>query len=373
MGAKVVGDSEFDSLIPLLQDRGYEVIGPTIEDDTIVLGCLDSAADLPIGWTDRQEKGTYSLERRNDRAYFGYTVGPRTFKRWLFPPRQTILTIEHAETGLSFHPEPPATDRFAFVGVRACELAAIAIQDRVFAEDAFADPHYVERRKNSFSVGVNCAVAGATCFCTSMGTGPECTTGYDIVVTEIVSGERHEFVVESGSEEGEEIVEALEGRPTTPADRKEVRSIVAETSEHMGRTMPADKTYDLLTEHLEHPIWDAIAERCLNCTNCTLVCPTCFCSTMEDLTDLDGTAVRRRRWDSCFNREFTFLHGHAVRFTTKSRYRQWMTHKLAYWYDQFGSSGCVGCGRCITWCPAGIDITEEIAQLQSQTREEATV
>ena len=373
MGAKVVGVGEFDTLIPKLRDRGYDVIGPTIEDGTIVLDHLTAASDLPVGWTDSQEKAAYSLQRRDDDAYFGYTVGPRTFKRWLYPPHQTILTIEHAETGLSFRPEPTATDRFAFIGVRACELAAIAIQDRVFAEDAFADPHYVERRRNSFTVGVNCAVAGATCFCDSMGTGPECTAGYDIVVTEVVSGERHEFVVESATEEGHDVVDALEGRPTTPADRKEVRSIIAETAEHTGRSMPANETYDLLTANLEHPIWDAVAERCLNCTNCTLVCPTCFCSTMEDMTDLDGTAVRRRRWDSCFNREFTFLHGHAVRFTTKSRYRQWMTHKLAYWYDQFGTSGCVGCGRCITWCPAGIDITEEIATLQAQTSEEVAV
>jgi ferredoxin len=369
MGAKVVGDREFDSLIPLLRDRGYDVIGPTIRNGTIVLDHLEEASDLPIGWTDRQEKGSYAIEERGDDAYFGYTVGPRTFKRWLFPPRQTILTIEHAETGLRFRPEPPTEERYAFFGIRACELAAIAIQDRVFADEAFADPHYVDRRRSSFAVGVNCAVAGATCFCDSMGTGPECTSGYDIVVTEIVSGDRHEFVLESAGVEGNEIVEAMEGRPMTPADRKEVHSIIAETTSHMGRSMPAGETYGLLTENLEHPIWDAIADRCLNCTNCTLVCPTCFCSTMEDLTDLDGTATRTRRWDSCFNREFTYLHGHAVRFTTKSRYRQWMTHKLAYWHDQFGTSGCVGCGRCITWCPAGIDITEEIAELRATTPE----
>ncbi|MDJ0790640.1 MAG: 4Fe-4S dicluster domain-containing protein [Acidimicrobiia bacterium] len=370
MASKVVGVREFDSLIPLLRDRGYDVIGPTVDEGTIVLDHVATSADLPIGWTDHHDKGTYSLDKRADEAYFGYAVGPRTFKRWLYPPRQTILTIEHAETGLVFKPEPTADERYAFVGVRACEIAAMEIQDRVFAHDAFADPHYVERRARSLIVGVNCAVAGETCFCDSMGTGPECTAGYDLVITEVVSGERHEFIVESGTDEGETILTELDGRPTTPADRKEVRTIIEDTAASMTRTMPKDETYSLLTENLEHPIWDSIAERCLNCTNCTLVCPTCFCSTMEDMTDLDGRAVRKRRWDSCFNREFTFLHGHAVRFTTKSRYRQWMTHKLAYWYDQFGTSGCVGCGRCITWCPAKIDITEEIAHLAEQTREE---
>ena len=370
MGGRVVSTEEFDTLIPLLQRRGYDVIGPTVSEKTIVLDRIGSAADLPIGWTDDQEAGSYKIRRRSDQAYFGYTVGPRSAKRYLYPPRQTILTIEHAETGLRFNPEPPGTVRYAFFGLRACEIAAIEVQDRVFIHDRFTDPHYVQRRSDSFTVGVNCAVAGSTCFCDSMGTGPECTTGFDLVVTEIVNGNRHEFVIESATDEGAEVLDELEGRVTTPADRKEVRAIIADTVDHIGRSMDSDATYPVLTRNLEHDLWASIAERCLNCTNCTLVCPTCFCSTMEDMTGLDGTAVRTRRWDSCFNREFTFLHGQAVRFTTKSRYRQWMTHKLAYWYDQFGSSGCVGCGRCITWCPAGIDITEEFRRLQEDVSEE---
>ncbi len=120
-------------------------------------------------------------------------------------------------------------------------------------------------------------------------------------------------------------------------------------------------------ENLDHPIWDDIAARCLACTNCTLVCPTCFCSTVEDATDLLGTATRTRRWDSCFSSDFSNLHGHPVRSSTRSKYRQWMTHKLSYWYDQFGMSGCVGCGRCITWCPVAIDITAEMAQLNEES------
>jgi len=91
-----------------------------------------------------------------------------------------------------------------------------------------------------------------------------------------------------------------------------------------------------------------------------MVCPTCFCSTVEDTTDLSGLhAERWRKWDSCFTLDFTYIHGGSIRREGASRYRQWITHKLAHWHDQFGSSGCTGCGRCITWCPVGIDITEE--------------
>jgi Fe-S-cluster-containing hydrogenase component 2 len=123
---------------------------------------------------------------------------------------------------------------------------------------------------------------------------------------------------------------------------------------------------ELLYRNPEHPRWDDVAERCLACTNCTLVCPTCFCGSVEDVTDLVGeTAERWRRWDSCFTLDHSFLHGGSVRSSTRARYRQWLTHKLASWIDQFGTSGCIGCGRCITWCPVGIDITEEVAAIRA--------
>jgi ferredoxin len=259
--------------------------------------------------------------------------------------------------------------KYAFVGVRACELAAVDIQDRVFNEPDGADPHYRNVRENSLTIAVNCAVAGETCFCSSMKSGPRCESGYDVVVTEIIEEGRHDFLIESGTDDGIDIVDALGGRFATGQDHMTVDAIVADTESHMGRTMPMEAAYELLKNNPEHDIWDSIADRCLSCTNCTLVCPTCFCSTMSDTTDLEGTATRHRRWDSCFNLEFTYLHGHPVRSSTRSRYRQWMTHKLSSWYDQFGSSGCVGCGRCITWCPVGIDITAEIGNLSRATEE----
>jgi sulfhydrogenase subunit beta (sulfur reductase) len=367
MPSNVVSTEAFDRLIPLLTERGYTVIAPTLHENTIVYGEVSEAVDLPIGWTDEQEAGSYRIRRRDDDAYFGFTVGPRTLKSYLFPPQQTLLTIEHAETGLKFCPGPPEPKRYAFVGVRACELAAVEIQDRVFDGPQYPDPHYQQARARSLTVAVNCSVAGETCFCSSMEAGPRCESGYDIVVTEVLDPGRHEFVLEAATAEGTEVVEALGGRHAISEDDARVDAIVADTVAHMGREMPMDETYSLLQDNLEHEIWDDIAERCLSCTNCTLVCPTCFCSTVADTTDLAGLASRQRSWDSCFSGEFTYLHGHPVRSSTRSRYRQWMTHKLSYWYDQFGTSGCVGCGRCITWCPVGIDITAEIRKLQQAT------
>jgi Fe-S-cluster-containing hydrogenase component 2 len=131
--------------------------------------------------------------------------------------------------------------------------------------------------------------------------------------------------------------------------------------------MDTDDLRQLLLGNLESPRWDSIAERCLSCTNCTMVCPTCFCSTVtevEELTQVD----RRRQWDSCFNIDFSRVNGNPSRNSIAGRYRQWLTHKLATWHDQFGTSGCVGCGRCITWCPPGIDLTEEVAELRTSAR-----
>jgi len=366
MSAKVMGTAAFDALIPILAGHGYRVVGPTVHEQTIVFGELSSAADLPVGWSDEQEAGSYRLHRRSDDAYFAYTVGPRSLKGYLFPARQTLLTITHDETGLRFESESVEEQDFAVIGVRPCEIAAVAIQDAVFATPPLADPAYAHRRAAMFTVAVNCAVAGNTCFCDSMGTGPRASDGFDLVVTELLDDDSHEFLVEAGSGRGSEVLSALDGREATAGDHDRVDGIVADTIANMGRHMPSD-TRSIVGSSIEHPRWDAIAERCLSCTNCTLVCPTCFCSTVEDRTDLLDGAVRERRWDSCFTEDFSNLHGHPVRSSTRSRYRQWMTHKLSYWYDQFGTSGCVGCGRCITWCPVGIDITAEVGLLSRET------
>ena len=341
------------------------MIGPTLRDGAIVYGPVRSPEDLPVGMTDEQGPGWYRLRSRKDGAYFGYAVGPHSWKKFLYPPEQRLWRAVRADPGFELQPEPPPTERYAFLGVRACELAALAIHDRVFLQGPFQDPSYQARRAGAFVVAVQCGQAGGTCFCVSMGTGPRCEAGYDLALTEILDGE-HRFYVEVGSPEGAEVLAELPSRPVTDEDRRAADQAVARAAEQMGRKLETAGVRELLLRNLEHPRWDEVAARCLSCGNCTLVCPTCFCSTVEDSTDLRGNvAERRRRWDSCFALDFSYLHGGAVRGTTRSRYRQWLVHKLATWWDQFGTSGCVGCGRCITWCPVGIDLTEEVAAIRS--------
>ncbi|UCC45161.1 MAG: 4Fe-4S dicluster domain-containing protein, partial [Candidatus Zixiibacteriota bacterium] len=352
-----------DLLFKLLQNlarSGYRLIGPTVRDSAIVLEEIEGGDDLPIGWTDQQEAGTYRLSQRADGALFGYNVGSDSFKKFLYPPQQILWQAKRGGSGFEFQPFEDKPSKFAFIGVRPCELSAIAIQDRILAHDEFCDEFYKRRRQDTFILTVNCTQAGSTCFCASMNTGPRATGGYDLAATEIIDDSRHFFVVEIGSELGRSIISKIDHEPASTEILALVQQILSRAAERMGRSLDTDGLRELLFRNVDNIAWDQVGRRCLTCANCTLVCPTCFCSTLEDTTDLTGNhAERMRRWDSCFTMDFSYLHGGSVRFSPKSRYRQWLTHKLAGWHDQFGSSGCVGCGRCITWCPVGIDITEE--------------
>ena len=264
--------------------------------------------------------------------------------RWVVEPRQA---------------RPPA---YAFIGVRPCELAAIQIQDRVFLRDDVKDPIYRSRRERAFILVVNCINPAGTCFCVSMGSGPKARDGFDLALTEL----EDVFLVEIGSETGRMVVANLAWEPASAFLVQAAQRRLDAARAQMGRDMAecgciAEQDCSLT---LDHPHYDDVAKRCISCGNCTQVCPTCFCWDVQEINQLDGQVVRRERvWDSCFNPEYSYVFGGNSRPITRSRYRQWITHKLASWKQQFGTRGCVGCGRCITWCPAKIDITVEAAAL----------
>jgi len=367
----VIEPAALDTLVSVLAARGFRVLGPSVRDGAIVYDDIASRDDLPIGWTDVQEPGSYRLERRAVEALFGYAVGPHSWKQFLFPPR-TRLWQAHRDGNRGFTVEEEPLDGeapLAFIGVRACELHGIAIQDTVFLGGRHVERDYAARRDGAFLVAVNCFEPAGTCFCVSMGTGPRAEAGYDLALTEILDGE-HRFLVEVGSEQGAEVLRELPRREAAEPDLTAARDAVAGAAERMGRELDTTDLQGLLARTLEHDRWDEVATRCLTCGNCTMVCPTCFCTSVEDVTDLGGEhAERVRTWDTCFSVEHSYIHGGAIRPTGRSRYRQWLTHKFGTWHDQFGSSGCVGCGRCIAWCPVGIDVTEELAALRAGDEE----
>ena len=359
----VIAKPTLQSVFDALREAGYALIGPTVADGAIIYDEIAVIADLPVGWTDEQGPGSYRLRRRGDDRYFGFVVGPYSLKKFLYPPALRLFSTRRNGDGFEIEGNADPPPRYAFIGARGCELAAAGIQDRVFLEGAAADPHYKARRGAAFLLAVNCVEPGGTCFCASMQTGPRCTSGFDLALTELDDI----FLVEIGSEMGAQMMAGVEWRPAGAFEMSRARRALAEAEGRMGRAMDTRDLPDLLYDNLEHPRWAQVAERCLACANCTMVCPTCFCSDVQDVSDLTGDATERVRvWDSCFNKEFSYVFGGHLRPNVRARYRQWLTHKLATWIDQFGTSGCVGCGRCITWCPVGIDLTQELAAIRGE-------
>ncbi|MFI5372211.1 MAG: 4Fe-4S dicluster domain-containing protein [Candidatus Eisenbacteria bacterium] len=353
---------DLDRLVETLRAGGATVLGPRRRDHAVVIDEIETTADLPVGWTDEQQPGRYRLVPGREGELFGVRHGATSWKRVLDPPLRTLWRARRDERGFTLEDSGDPAPRLALLGVRACDLAALGVLDRVLGAGMVRDPRWVLARENAFVIAVPCAAAGGTCFCASMGSGPAVTGGFDVRLTELLADGAPTYVAEAGSERGSAVLATLDVRVATDAECAAAAEVPARAAKAMGRALDTKDLPGRLAGSPDHPRWEDAAARCLACGNCTSVCPTCFCHTITDVVSLDGTTAERvRACDSCFTAEFSYIHGGSVRTGTRARYRQWLTHKLAHWHTQFGVSGCVGCGRCITWCPAGIDITEEAA------------
>jgi hypothetical protein len=328
---------ELQSIVDRLRELGYRVVGPTLGDGAVVYGEITTVAEMPIGHIDVQDGGYYRLIKTDEPSYFDYVVGPHSLKNYLFPSQATLLEGIRADGSWQMRvPDPPA-EPWAVIGPRSCDLHALRVQDRVFLQDRFVDPAYASRRKRLFVAAVNCRRAASTCFCHSMNTGPAVNEPFDLAMTELSD----RFVIEVGSEEGANALASAQWVPCTIAEIDEAQRLPRELAREMaGRATSAGQTAgrsstecavsdgsvshgrhletagirELLMSNLEHPRWDEVAERCLACANCTMVCPTCFCSRVDEVTDLAGESFRRdRSWDSCFGAEHSFMSAGSVR------------------------------------------------------------
>lgn len=349
------------ALLDRLHGDGYRCIGPQVRDAAIVYDTVTAAKQFPQGIRDNQERGRYALTDTHDSLLFAWANGPQALKPLTFAPREILWKAERDEQGvLEFKEIHVAAEPLAIIGVRACDLAALRIQDKVFVEGQHHDPYFQRRRESLLLIAVNCSHPAPTCFCASTGDGPHATHSFDLALTEFHEG----FTVQIGTGKGRELVTRLQLVCASEPQREAASRQHSQAAHAQQRKMPGVAARRSIMDKLEHPRWDDVAARCLSCGNCTMVCPTCFCHAEEDEPELAGTNTQHvRQWDSCFTQKHSYIHGFVVRADTRARYRQWLTHKMATWHDQFGTSGCVGCGRCITWCPTGIDITEEVTAL----------
>jgi ferredoxin len=354
--------TSLEPLVRRLRADGYVVVGPNMRDGAIVLAEIERADELPHGWGVTTGPGVYRITPRDDSAAFAHSAGPQAWKRFLHPPREQLGSATRDGDEVRFREPEPSAIRYAFLGVRACDLRAIAVQDRILGGEG---TRYAQRRARAFLIAVNCTEPSATCFCVSAGGGPAAEDGFDLVLTELTGpGLEPRYVASAGSPDGQRVLDQLPHEIADTEVEATARELVHAAAGRMGRALPDVDLRAMLESTLEADRWNDVAARCLACGNCTMACPTCFCTSVSDTTDLTGDhAERWQHWASCYETDFSYLHGGSVRPTTRSRYRQWLTHKLGTWHDQFGESGCVGCGRCIVWCPVGIDITEEATAL----------
>ncbi|MCL6622809.1 MAG: 4Fe-4S dicluster domain-containing protein [Syntrophobacterales bacterium] len=356
---------EFAAFLADVRRLGFTLLGPTLVQGDFVHREIAGVADLPRGVGMVQEAGTFRLVPRGDEALFGYPVGQPSWKPVFFPPERLLWTGRRTGRGWEIRLPPEDREPVALLGVRPCDLAALEVLDRIFLHGPYVDPYYQAQRNTALVVAVNCTVPGGTCFCASLGTGPRAAAGFDVALTEMLTGDGHWFLAEAGSDRGRRLLSELPGRPARPEEEAAASQALAQAAGHMGRSLKTAGLKEDLYARYEHRHWAEVAARCLTCGNCAMVCPTCFCHLVEDSLNLTGDRAERRRiQDVCFTVAHSYIHGGSVRSTPRARYRQWLTHKLATWQDQFGCLDCVGCGRCITWCPVGIDLTAEVTALR---------
>ncbi len=354
-------------LLNELRTQGYRCVGPQVRDDAIIYDDLESVEQLPWGIKDEQKPGSYRLIQTEKTQAFAWANSAQAIKPLLFKPKELLWKVQkNLEGRLVFQQTPPQPELIALIGVRSCDLAAMAVQDKVFIQDKYVDERYKAQRERLFIIAVNCSYSGGNCFCVSTGDGPEAKQGFDIAMTEI----DHGFVITQCTSQAEKIITALKLASSTALQIEQSQQGIARAIQMQTKKMPSVNVRDVLFANLDHPRWDNVAERCLSCGNCTSVCPTCFCHTETEKPTLDGACSEHgREWDSCFTAGQSYIHDTVIRDTTKARYKQWLTHKLASWWDQFDTSGCIGCGRCVTWCPVGIDLTEEIAAISGESNQ----
>ncbi|MCX7122014.1 MAG: 4Fe-4S dicluster domain-containing protein [Gammaproteobacteria bacterium] len=359
---------KLNTLLLILRDLGYTCIGPQVQNGAVIYDELNDAKQLPWGIQAVQTPGKYELIQTDLKEAFAWANGPQALKPLLFKPKESLWKVERDPQGkLLFKEAKSNTNPIAFIGARSCDLAGLAVQDKTFVQGEYKDKRYQSQRDNLFMIAVNCGYSGGNCFCVSTNTGPKASSGFDLAFTEITDG----FLIEVGTERGEKIIQQLQCEKASDEKNEHAHNNIERAAKMQSKRMPKNNTRllrDILMNNLEHERWDNVAERCLSCGNCTSVCPTCFCHHETETATLDGSSSEHEReWDSCFSTGHSVMHGRVIRDDTKKQYKQWLTHKLGTWWDQFDTSGCIGCGRCVTWCPVGIDITEEMAAISGES------
>ena len=326
-----------------------------------------SKADLPGLIGTWQEHATVTAPvRRGELIEFRQLDGAAETDLYLgantrYPPKALFSPQSEAMfhvQGVEFEPVHAEVPARVILGMRACDARAVQLLDGVFGSEELTDPYWVQRREQTTVVVLGCATPCATCFCTTVGSGPFDGRGADVLLTEV--GDAYIADVRTGK--GEYLFGHL--ADASQKQTKASQRIQAEATEKVDRPFQAEGIKDKLYGLFESDFWFEIQQACLGCGVCTFLCPTCHCF---DIVDEVQRSERVRNWDTCMFRIYSQeASGHNPRPTNVERTRQRIMHKYAYFVESFGEIGCTGCGRCVRYCPAAIDIREIIRSAQSR-------
>lgn len=320
---------------------------------------------MKTGDVVRFEELTETLEEVPERGEYSNTNVPP--KELMFPETETLFRYRLGEDDIE--PEAPdSSEKRAVFWIRPCDAQSYSILDKLFGWD-YPDPYYQNRREATTLVGLACEDPCANCFCTSLGGGPAAEEHLDALMFDLGDV----FYLKTLTEKGEELAGAADS-VLDKADDASVKAAGKQADEAEGKISRKIDTQGIpekLPGLYGSPFWEQFSDRCLGCGICTFLCPTCHCFDIQDETDhFDGR--RARMWDTCMFCEYS-LHasGHNPRPTRKERTRNRISHKYSYYPENFGVIACVGCGRCINFCPVNIDILDILEKSREAEVKEA--
>jgi ferredoxin len=296
------------------------------------------------------------LEFQPESLQLDYRNFAQSIKSFFLPQEQTLLWLKN---GKWTEPDLATTERFLF-GVRPCDARSLTLLDRVFLDGEQSDPYYSHLREKTTVIGLACAQAMPSCFCTSVGGGPGDCTGMDVQAVALETG----LLLRGATAKGEALLDAAADLLSEPAPEavQEAEERIRAAQDQLA-PVPAADSARRLAEAYEASLWESAGSKCLGCGTCSFLCPTCYCFDITD--EVRGDRGRRvRTWDCCAYPQFT-LHGsgHNPRPTPKERWRQRLMHKFRYAMENYEVSFCVGCGRCIRNCPASMDLRTALKEL----------
>ena len=333
MKSKVLAKKNLAKFISKLV-KEYDVFAPVKKEEGILFSKIDKADDM----------------------YPSYSNTKNSVKEFLLPQLEELFRFAKKGNSNEIIDVKEKKRRSLLFGVRPCDGKAVAMLDKVFLEN-IPDSYYKSRLENTFVIGMACDTPLQTCFCTSVGGGPFSTEGLDALFVEL----EEKYLIIPVTKQCEKLFVHFDN--ASKEDIKEAEKLKKNAEKRLKPVFEIEGIKEKLDEMFESSIWDEIYQKCIKCGICTYLCPACHCFDVQDET-IGEKGCRVRNWDSCMFPKFT-LHasGHNPRPTQKERWRQRIMHKFNYLKENTGLYGCVGCGRCVEYCPVNLDIRKVIRDI----------